>query len=82
MLLAYLGGRCKEGRVSLFSVVPSDWARINGNKMKLRRFPWNIRKHFVRMTEHLDKLFWNVVESPSLEVSKSCLDMLLAACSR
>lgn len=50
--------------------------------MKLDRFPLNIRKQFVRVTEYLHRLLWNIVESQFLKMSKICLDMLLATCSR
>ena len=39
----------------------------------------NIRKHFltVRVTEYWNRLPRELVESPSLEIFKSCLDMVL-----
>jgi len=61
-----------------WSVVPSDRTRRNGHKLKHRRFRLNIRKYFftVMMTEHWNRLP-REVESPSLEILKSQLDMVL-----
>ncbi|KAK4827647.1 hypothetical protein QYF61_020419 [Mycteria americana] len=47
----YLKGGCKENGASLFSVTPSDRTRVNGHKLKHRRFPLNINPHFF-FTEH------------------------------
>ena len=71
----YLKGGCKEDRARLFSGVPSD----NGHKRQGRSFPVNIRKPFftVRVTEHWHGLARELVESPSLEILKSCLAVVL-----
>ncbi|KFQ11993.1 hypothetical protein N329_01187, partial [Haliaeetus albicilla] len=51
----------------------------NRHKLKHRRFPLNIRKHVfpVRVTEHWHRLPGEVLESPSLEILKSRVDMVL-----
>jgi len=61
--------------------VPSDKTRGNRHKPKQRKFQLNMRKNFfpLRVTEHWTRLPRGAMESPSLEIFKTRLDVVLCS---
>ena len=78
-LFNYLKGGCSEVSAGLFCQVAGDRTRRSVLKLRQGRFRSYIRKNFYteRVVTYWNRLPREVVESPSLEVSKKRIDGIL-----
>jgi len=79
VIFKYRKGERKGDGARLSSVMLSYRIRGNGQKMEHKEFPLNISSELspVWMMAHCHRLPREVVESPSLEILKTCLDVVL-----
>ena len=74
----YLKCRSQMDGARLISVVCSARTRDNGQKMEHRNFHTNMQgRTSLKVAEHWTRLPREVVESPLLEICKTCLDAFL-----